>query len=273
MYPNYYGYGYPYYSYGYDNSYDPGYDSNAYAPDVQVPHAEGDNSNGYYYDPRGMMPPGQPPGPPGPPPRPPGPFPPGPFPPGPFPPGPFPPGPFPPGPFPPGPFPPPRPPFPPGPFPPPRPPFPPGPFPIPLPIPVPFPPGPSPIPNAVTVLINGGRVFPNATQAYTVPFFQGITIAQALRATGAVTISFNGQITSVRGIPITDGITYTLRINGRPIPSTLLNTPLQRGDNLELELHLRPLRSEDEVIYDGTYEVQNEEEHNNVDEDDFENSD
>jgi len=263
MHPNDYGYGYPYgYPYGYRNSqYDPAYDANAYAAEAQAPHFDG--NYGYYYDPRGMMPPFGPQGPPGP-------FPPGPFPPGPFPPGPFPPGPFPPGPFPPGPFPP-------GPFPPPRPPFPPGPIPIPIPIPVPFPPGPGPFPgpgpNAVTVLINGGRVFPNVTQAYTVPYFQGMTIAQALRSTGAATISFNGQITSVGGIPMTGGITYTLVLNGRPIPSTLMNAPLQRGDSVELQLQFRPpLRDESEVAYDGVPEIQYEE-RSAVHEDDFENSD
>ncbi|WP_176587506.1 hypothetical protein, partial [Paenibacillus kobensis] len=175
-----------------------------------------------------------------------------------------------------GPFPPPRPPFPPGPFPPPRPPFPPGPIPIPIPIPVPIPPGPGPIPipNAVTVLINGGRVFPNVTQAYTIPFFQGMTIAQALRSTGAVTINFNGQITSVGGIPITDGITYTLILNGRPIPSTLVNAPLQRGDSVELELQFRPpLRDEDEVIYNGVPEIQYEGDRSVIIADDYENSD
>jgi len=100
-----------------------------------------------------------------------------------------------------------------------------------------------------------------------------MTIAQALRSTGAATISFNGQITSVGGIPMTGGITYTLVLNGRPIPSTLMNAPLQRGDSVELQLQFRPpLRDESEVAYDGVPEIQYEE-RSAVHEDDFENSD
>ncbi|MWC29969.1 hypothetical protein GON22_17895 [Paenibacillus sp. MMS18-CY102] len=55
-----------------------------------------------------------------------------------------------------------------------------------------------------------------------------------------MTISFNGQITSVSGIPIVDGVHYNLLLNGRQIPSTLLNAPLQRGDTVALELFFRP---------------------------------
>ncbi|GMK39523.1 hypothetical protein PCCS19_25770 [Paenibacillus sp. CCS19] len=127
---------------------------------------------------------------------------------------------------------------------------------------------PVPIPTpAITVLINGGSVFPNITQVYTFAFYPGITIAQALRNTGVVVIGFNGQIISVGGIPITDGITFVLSLNGRPIPSTLLNAPLQPGDSLELQLFFRPLRDDEEYYNQGT--VQYEEERNYIDEDDL----
>ncbi|MGG4142728.1 hypothetical protein ABEW34_06325 [Paenibacillus algorifonticola] len=207
----------------------------------------------------GLFPPGPGPGPfppgPGPFPPGPGPFPPGPGPfppgPGPFPPGPGPfppgPGPFPPGPGPfppgPGPFPPGPGPFPPGPGP-----FPPFPFPIPLPIPIPFPPGPQ---GTVTVVINGGRAFPNVTQAYRVIHRIGMTIYQALLETGVVRFGFNGQITSISGIPIGGNISYLLRLNGRVIPSTLLSFPLQRNDAVALELIYSPSgRQSDEDLAD-----------------------
>ncbi|WP_171056460.1 hypothetical protein [Paenibacillus sinopodophylli] len=207
----------------------------------------------------GPFPPGPGPFPPGPGPFPPGPGPfppgPGPFPPGPGPfppgPGPFPPGPGPfppgPGPFPPGPgpFPPGPGPFPPGPgpFPPPRPPF---PFPIPFPIPWPFPPGPQ---ASVTVVINGGRTFPNVTQAYRVPFRPGLTIYQALAETGAVRFNFNGQIISVSGVPIGGNISYQLQLNGRVIPASLLSFPVQRNDSVALVLIYNPLVREEETEF------------------------
>ncbi|MFX3631313.1 MAG: hypothetical protein ACE3L7_18615 [Candidatus Pristimantibacillus sp.] len=208
----------------------------------------------------GQFPPGPGPFPPGPGPFPPGPgqFPPGPGPfppgPGPFPPGPGPfppgPGPFPPGP---GPFPPGPGPFPPGPGP-----FPPGPgpfpgpfpfpFPVPFPFPFPFPPG---IPATVSVFINGGRFFPNVTQGYRIRFRPGITIYQALAQTGVIRFTFNGQISSVNGIPIGGPISYILRLNGRVIPSTLLNFPLQRNDTVQLELIFSPSsRPEDDQLAD-----------------------
>ncbi|WP_050794354.1 hypothetical protein [Paenibacillus curdlanolyticus] len=92
----------------------------------------------------------------------------------------------------------------------------------------------------VTVVINGGRAFPNITQAYSIRFYPGITIANALRSTGVVTIGPGGQIISVSGIPIVDGVHFNLLLNGRQIPSTLLNAPLQRGDTVALELFFRP---------------------------------
>ncbi|MDQ0063153.1 hypothetical protein [Paenibacillus harenae] len=192
----------------------------------------------------GGLPPGPGPFPPGPGPFPPGPGPfppgPGPFPPGPGPfppgPGPFPPGP---GPFPPGPGP-----FPPGPgpFPPPRPPFP-FPFPVPIPFPLPFPPGPQ---AYVTVIINGGAAFPYVTQRYFVPYRPGISIYWALAQTGAVQFTPNGFIYAVNGIRIGGRVSYRLRLNGRVIPSTLLNFPLQPYDAVGIDLIYTPFLREDE---------------------------
>ncbi|MCF2941139.1 hypothetical protein L1N85_22465, partial [Paenibacillus alkaliterrae] len=195
----------------------------------------------------GPFPPGPEPFPPGPGPFPPGP---GPFPPGPepFPPGPEPfppgPGPFPPGPGP-GPFPPP---------PPPRPPFPPFPYPIPFPVPFPYPypPGPYPYPPGpgprpwITVVINGGRAFPNVTQAYRVPYRPGMTIYLALAGTGVVRFNQYGQIISVSGIPVGGNIRYQLLLNGLIIPSTLFNFPVQRYDSVALELIYSPFTREEE---------------------------
>lgn len=177
----------------------------------------------------GPFPPGPGPFPPGPGPFPPGP---GPFPPGP---GPFPPGPFPPGP---GPFPPPRPPFPPGP----------GPFPIPLPIPLPIPvPGPVPVPvpvpvplpeptSFVAVTVQGGVGLPNVSGTSYVTFYPGMTLRQALFATGRVQFGPNGFIVSVAGIPVGGPIGLTVRYNGRVIPQTLLDQPITPGSTITLSL-------------------------------------
>ncbi|GGG78004.1 hypothetical protein [Paenibacillus radicis (ex Gao et al. 2016)] len=136
--------------------------------------------------------------------------------------------------------------FPPGPGP-----FPPGPFPFPFPLPVPFPvPGPFPV-GSVNVWINGGSFFPNVTQGYRIPYRPGLSIFQALSATGVVQFSFNGQIESVSGIPIGGPIGYILRLNGRIIPTTLLNFPLQLNDSVTLELQYAPSgRPDDEELAD-----------------------
>ncbi|WP_217597380.1 hypothetical protein [Cohnella sp. GbtcB17] len=177
----------------------------------------------------GPFPPGHGPFPPGP-----GPFPPGhgPFPPGP---GPFPPGhgPFPPGP---GPFPPGHGPFPPGP----------GPFPIPIPIPLPIPvPGPVPVPvpvplpepvSFVAVTVEGGIGFPNVSGTSYVTFYPGMTLRQALFATGRVQFGPNGFIVSVAGIPVGGPIGLTVRYNGRVIPQTLLDQPITPGSTITFSL-------------------------------------
>jgi len=136
----------------------------------------------------------------------------------------------------PGPFPP----FPgPGPFPP----FPgPGPFP-PFPGPGPFPPSPGPFPpfpaqRFVTVFINGGRQFPWLTRTFNIPHRFGMTVRQALAATGTVQFGLGGQIVSVGGVYTGPGsnIRTTVRLNGRFIPPGLLNTPVQPGGFISLEL-------------------------------------
>ncbi|WP_052350664.1 hypothetical protein [Paenibacillus gorillae] len=136
-------------------------------------------------------------------------------------------------------------------------PFPPGPFPFPFPLPVPFPvpfpgPGPGPFPvGTVNVWINGGSFFPNVTQGYRIPYQPGLSIFQALAATGVVQFSFNGEIESVSGIPIGGPIGYVLRLNGRIIPATLLNFPLQLNDSVTLELQYAPSgRPDDEELAD-----------------------
>jgi len=144
------------------------------------------------------------------------------FPPGPGP-GPFPPGPGP-GPFPPGPGP--------GPFPPG---LGPGPFPIPIPIPIP---GPQPIPSPglIAVRIFGGAAFPGVNTANLVPYYPGITIRQALEATGLVAFGPAGLIRNVAGIPIFGNVEVRLRYNGRVIPQTLLSFPAEPGSTISLEL-------------------------------------
>ncbi|MFF2093241.1 hypothetical protein [Paenibacillus sp. NPDC058174] len=135
----------------------------------------------------------------------------------------------------------------------------PGPFPFPFPLPVPFPvpfpgpgPGPGPFPvGTVNVWINGGSFFPNVTQGYRIPYQPGLSIFQALAATGVVQFSFNGDIESVSGIPIGGPIGYVLRLNGRIIPTTLLNFPLQLNDSVTLELQYAPSgRPDDEELAD-----------------------
>lgn len=138
-----------------------------------------------------------------------------------------------PSPFPPPPFPGPGP----GPGPGPFPPFPgPGPFP-PFPGPGPFPPFPGP--RFVTVVINGGRQFPWLTRSYSIRWSQGVTVRQALQATGVVQFGFGGGIVSVGGVYTGPGsnIREVIRLNGRVIPIGWLNVPIQWNDAIGLELH------------------------------------
>ncbi|MGO4548659.1 hypothetical protein AB4Z29_28105 [Paenibacillus sp. 2TAB23] len=101
----------------------------------------------------------------------------------------------------------------------------------------------------MTVVINGGRTFPNVTQAYRVPFRPGLTIYQALAETGAVRFNFNGQIVSVSGVPIGGRTTYQLQLNGRVIPASLLSFPVQRNDSVALVLIFNPILREEEAEF------------------------
>ncbi|MFD2115368.1 hypothetical protein ACFSTH_09730 [Paenibacillus yanchengensis] len=103
-------------------------------------------------------------------------------------------------------------------------------FPLPLPIPIPIP-VPQPYPQQqpyVTVIINGNR--------YTVPYRQGMSIYDALASTGIVAFTNNYQIAAIAGIPIGGTITYQLSLNGRVIPTTMLNYPVNAYDTIELRL-------------------------------------
>ena len=118
----------------------------------------------------------------------------------------------------------------------------PGPFPIPFPIPIPIPigpgPGPFPFPQYpfVRVIINGGNFFPRATTAFLIRHFPGMSIGQTLAASGVVRFSPNGRIVFVNGVAIGGPVNVIVRLNGRPIPQTLLTFPVQSGDTVELEL-------------------------------------
>ncbi|GBF75203.1 hypothetical protein PA598K_03592 [Paenibacillus sp. 598K] len=105
------------------------------------------------------------------------------------------------------------------------------PLPIPLPIPIPG------QDRYVTVVINGGRAFPQITQPYYIRYRPGMTVYQALLETGVVQFSFGGQIVSVSGVFISNAIRYTIRLNGRPLPPNQLYLPLQPGDAVGLELY------------------------------------
>lgn len=88
----------------------------------------------------------------------------------------------------------------------------------------------------VTVAINGGSAFPQITGAYRVGYRPGLTIGDALAGSGAVGVGAGGQIVAVGGIPIGSGIGYQLRYNGRVIPGTMLQFPVQPADTISLEL-------------------------------------
>ncbi|WP_274648929.1 hypothetical protein [Paenibacillus humicola] len=89
------------------------------------------------------------------------------------------------------------------------------------------------------MFINGGRFFPWLTRTHPVRFFRGITIYQALAATGVVRFGFGGRIVAVDGVFITGNIDVILRLNGRRIPQTFLFYPLQPRDTVSLELVVR----------------------------------
>jgi hypothetical protein len=90
----------------------------------------------------------------------------------------------------------------------------------------------------VTVFINGGRQFPWLTRTYRIPHRFGMTVRQALAATGAVQFGLGGQIVSVGGVFTGPGsnIQTTVRLNGRLLPPGFLNTPVQPGSFISLDL-------------------------------------
>jgi|GEM_PF-5210960 len=88
----------------------------------------------------------------------------------------------------------------------------------------------------VYVMINGDRSFPELRSSFAVPYAPGLTISQALAATQAVRFYHNGQIAGLFQLPIGSDVSYRLTINGRIIPSTLLNFPIQPNDRIELTL-------------------------------------
>ncbi|WP_174806346.1 hypothetical protein [Paenibacillus humicus] len=99
-------------------------------------------------------------------------------------------------------------------------------------------------PAPVTVRIEGGESFPYVTEDYQIPYYDGMSIAQALEYTGVVRISPGGGVQSVGGvrndisddIRIGDNVQYTLRLNGRQIPHTLLTFPVHRRDVIGIDL-------------------------------------
>ena len=134
----------------------------------------------------------------------------------------------------------------------------PGPFPFPVPVPIPVPgpgpfptpvpiPGPGPFPPSqapfVTVFINGGAAFPAITNSYAVAYFPGMSVAQALAATGVVRFDNNGFIIAVNGIPVTGNVNVIVRLNGSQIPQTLLTFPVQNNDTVGLDLVITGPRS------------------------------
>jgi hypothetical protein len=46
-----------------------------------------------------------------------------------------------------------------------------------------------------------------------------------------------GQIVSVGGVPVGGDIGYQIKLNGRVVPSTLLNFPIQPSDTAAVELY------------------------------------
>ncbi|OXM14040.1 hypothetical protein [Paenibacillus herberti] len=95
----------------------------------------------------------------------------------------------------------------------------------------------------MTVRIDGGESFPFVTEDYQIPFYDGMNIAQALEYTGVVRASPSG-LQSVGGVRndisddvrIGEGVQYTLRLNGRQIPHSLLSFPVHRRDVIGVEL-------------------------------------
>lgn len=103
-------------------------------------------------------------------------------------------------------------------------------MPVPVPVPLPEP------ASFVAVTVEGGIGFPNISGTSYVTFYPGMTLRQALFATGRVQFGPNGFIVSVAGIPVGGPIGLMVRYNGRVIPQTLLDQPITPGSTITLSL-------------------------------------
>lgn len=97
-----------------------------------------------------------------------------------------------------------------------------------------------PVPR-VRVVISGGAAFPEILQIYYIRYRPGMTIRQALAATGAVGFSYSGQIISVGGISLDEGVYLRMTISGRPFPPAAIGLPARPGDTISLYLRIVPM--------------------------------
>ncbi|WP_090639073.1 hypothetical protein [Paenibacillus sp. UNC496MF] len=104
--------------------------------------------------------------------------------------------------------------------------------------------------------MNGGGFFPWLTSAYNVRHFPGMNVGQALASTRIVRFANNGRIIAVDGVVIAGNVEVIVRLNGRPIPQTLLFLPVRAGDFVGLELFVRGPRA-DEAAFDYASQVEN----------------
>jgi hypothetical protein len=93
--------------------------------------------------------------------------------------------------------------------------------------------------GSVMVYINGGLSFPFLTQSYPIRYRPGLTVYEALRETGLVTLSVNGQPISVGNVHLGGRVHYSISVNGKPIPPAFLNAPIQPGDMLQMYVFYR----------------------------------
>jgi len=88
----------------------------------------------------------------------------------------------------------------------------------------------------VGVAVDGGLAYPNIAGTSYVTFHPGMTLRQALYASGRVHFGPNGFITGVAGFSIGGPTGLTVRYNGRVIPQTLLDQPITPGSTITLSL-------------------------------------
>lgn len=77
----------------------------------------------------------------------------------------------------------------------------------------------------VRVVINGGTAFPEISETYYIAYRPRMTIRQVLAATEAVEFGSFGQIVSVRGIRIGNGVSLRITIGGRTFPPASIGLP------------------------------------------------